>query len=157
MECPAYPGLIKTSLSHTFSGGTHGRLGIVLSRANQSCLPDTCLQSAAMVEAEAPPAVDGPVDEAPAGTTDETSEVPTKPPKRFPKPSKEERDAQVEALNGEIVQRKARMQEISEAIARKRGGGQSPEEEANRKMYSELRAQFKSLLVSSDFWLFTLP
>ena len=101
-----------------------------------------------MVEAEAPPPAEGPVDEAPAGTIDETSEVPLKAPKRLPKPSRDECEAQTGALAAEINARKKRIEAINEAIKLKRSGGQSPEEQANRRAYSDLRASFKSALVS---------
>ncbi len=114
-----------------------------------------------MVEAEAPPAAEGPVDEAPvdeapAGTIEETSEVPVRPPKRIPKPIRENMVAQTDALAAEINTRKARIAKLNEIIKLKRSGGQSPQEEANRKEFSDLRNQFKTILVSCTFPLHSI-
>lgn len=107
-----------------------------------------------MVEAEAPPAVETPADEAPAVIDAENSDVPLKAPKRLPKPTREELNAKTDALAAEIKTRKARIEEINAIISRKRNGGQSPEEDAARKELNETRKQFRATLVSGFFACF---
>ena len=100
-----------------------------------------------MVEAEAPPVAETAVDEAVVEDGAETDEVPLKPPKRIPRPSREELNAQTDSLAAEIKARKERIATIRETIDLKRKGGQSPEENALRKELNDLRAKFRALLV----------
>ncbi|CAL8466138.1 g5674 [Coccomyxa elongata] len=98
-----------------------------------------------MVDAEAP-ATETPVDEAVVENGAETDEVPLKPPKRLPRPSREELSAQTDSLAAEIKTRKDRVAAIRKTIELKRKGGQSPEEDALRKELNDLRAKFRALL-----------
>lgn len=100
-----------------------------------------------MVDAEAPPVTETPVDEAVVENGAETDEAPLKPPKRLPRPSREELSAQTDSLAAEIKTRKDRVAAIRDTIKLKREGGQSPEENALRKELNDLRAKFRALLV----------
>ena len=101
-----------------------------------------------MVEAEGLPPAETAVDEAPAETVVETSEVSLKAPKRLPRPDREALNSQTDSLADEIKRYKNRVADINVAIKKKLEGNRNSEQDKNRKAQKNLQKEFETLLVS---------
>ena len=75
-------------------------------------------------------------------------EASTKPPKRLPKPNKEEMVAKANVLHETIKARKARIEEINSIISGKNRQSESPELVQLKNKLQALRAQWDAELVS---------
>ena len=78
-------------------------------------------------------------------------EGPTKPPKRLPKPNKEEMVAKANVLHETIKARKARIEEINSIITGKNRQSESPELVQLKNKLQALRAQWDAELVCLAF------
>lgn len=109
-----------------------------------------------MGEVEAPAPVEGPQvsDGAVAVEISEGAnkgELPSKPPKRLPKPNKEEMVAKANVLHETIKARKARIEEINSIISGKNRQSESPELVQLKNKLQALRAQWDAELVCLAF------